>query len=55
MSTPNEDDKSSTSGTELSLQESFSTVNVMERLTSKDSVGVFDGGAGGEIEELVES
>ena len=43
VSTPEEEDDNSTMGIESSLKESFSIVNLVERLTSRDSAGVLLG------------
>ena len=43
VSTPEEEEDNSTMGIESSLKESFSTVNLVERLTSRDSAGVLLG------------
>ena len=52
VSTPEEEEDNSTMGIESSLKESFSTVNLVERLTSRDSAGVLLGVEGVTISDL---
>ena len=52
VSTPEEEEDNSTMGIESSLKESFSTVNLVERLTSRDSAGVLLGVEGVTVSDL---
>ena len=52
VSTPEEEEDNSTMGIESSLKESFSIVNLVERLTSRDSAGVLLGVEGVTVSDL---